>query len=389
MSLGSALTVCLSFVVGFQLLTGAIMCRGWWLSGWLSAFYAVCWRDFIASALPKYCIACFAVEKAVSACKHLVGDEKACVLCGCHIEAFNKSPVPRVCVDCYEDQSRIESALEDAAMLNAQACQPSESSKRKGADLEAPQAGWKKLKRESEMVWFARVQAHRHGSQKRKQKEYVEQWKGFDEKHRCRFRDEINDLVSVTCEEAVAAEEDPRPAGLPAWCAMRGDSRALVLPQGYSLSDLHRDFASFAESPQAYDQKRWEFYGLLHQLMASGTCEIKNPAAAQAQLKTLEVNKHYLHKLRDTFGSQEFLPWDVPSQFKMGRTPQASLTDREKQDLLLYVKWHQRTGTALSVQQVEDAAMLMKLEKYLGLHWQCFIFVFFINIQTTTNTVHT
>lgn len=326
-----------------------------------------------ASALPKYCCLCFAVEKAVSACKHLVEDEQACVLCGGHIEAFNKSPVPRVCVDCYEDQSRIEQSLEDAANLQMEQPVPVnqslETPKRKALDLEPPTGGWKRQKRESEMVWFARIQSHRHGAQKRKQAEYIQQWKSFDEKHKERFREDMKDMDCMPSEEAPESAEVPPILGLPAWCAMRDGHPALVLPDGYSLHDLQRDFACYAEHPQGFDQKRWEFYGLLHQLMASSTCEIKNPSAAEKNLKSLRVNKHYLYKIRDSFASTEWLPWDVPLQFKMGRTPQASLSEREKKDLLLYVKWHQRTGTALSIAQVEDAAILMKLEKYLRLHW--------------------
>ena len=259
--------------------------------------------------------------------------------------------------------------MENAAKLAAQSSdgQAAELKKRKGADLSAPEGGWKKLKRESEMVWFARLQAHRHGSEKKKQKDYIDQWKGFDEKHRRRFRDEIDELCAADCAEPAGESESvPVSAGMPPWCVLRDDRFALVMPDGYSLDDLQRDFGAFAENPQAHDQKRWEFYGLLFQLIGSGTCDIKNANQAESKLKSLRVNKHYLYKIRDAYGHGE-LPWDVPSMFKMGRTPQTSLTEREKKDLLLYVKWHQRTGTALSVQQVEDAAMLLKLEKFLGI----------------------
>ncbi len=47
----------------------------------------------------------------------------------------------------------------------------------------------------------------------------------------------------------------------------------------------------------------------------------------------------------------------------MGRTPQLSLNESEKHDILLFIKHHEQTGSALSIHQVETAILLMKLEK--------------------------
>ena len=45
-----------------------------------------------------------------------VGDASGdnCISCGSSISADNKSPVPLCCFPCYEDQSRIEEALEES-----------------------------------------------------------------------------------------------------------------------------------------------------------------------------------------------------------------------------------------------------------------------------------
>ena len=39
----------------------------------------------------------------------------------------------------------------------------------------------------------------------------------------------------------------------------------------------------------------------------------------------------------------------------MGRTPSKSLSHQECKDLLLFIKFHERTGTALSIPQLEQA----------------------------------
>lgn len=266
-------------------------------------------------------------------------DDDGCVLCGQQVSADTKSPVPKVCYICYEDQSRIETAMEEskAHVDEVEAPVAKAGAKRAGSALQPPPDGWKRKKRESEMVWFARVQMHRHGPEKRKQIEYTEQWKSFDEKHKQRFRQEVADILGpevVNSTEEVAEKQETPADALP-WFSLQGDRAVVKLPKGYTLDDLLRDFGQFSENPSAHDQKRWEMYCLLDQLMNFSQCEIRNPsqAASAEVLKPLRINKHYLYKLRNIYGSEE-LPWDVPSTFKMGRTPQASLSEREKLDLL-------------------------------------------------------
>lgn len=57
------------------------------------------------------------------------------------------------------------------------------------------------------------------------------------------------------------------------------------------------------------------------------------------------------------------LPFDAPSAFRIGRTPQSSLSEQEKEDLFMFIKYNERTGTALSINQIQDAINLMKLQK--------------------------
>ena len=62
------------------------------------------------SALPAYCKKCFLAEAASSAAGGGKGGA-ACVLCTKVLSADVKSPVPNVCFDCYNDQSKIEDML--------------------------------------------------------------------------------------------------------------------------------------------------------------------------------------------------------------------------------------------------------------------------------------
>lgn len=58
----------------------------------------------------------------------------------------------------------------------------------------------------------------------------------------------------------------------------------------------------------------------------------------------------------------EHLPFECPPIFRMGRTPQSSLSVAEK-DLWTYIRFHECTGSSLSVQEVEKAIVVMKMEK--------------------------
>ena len=132
------------------------------------------------------------------ACPSRVVGESLCVLCAVEISSDNKSPVPKCCFECYEQQSAVEDALtaeqmdpqaDDAKFAETKTPPPAfekdtpASEKELLTEVACPELGWAKRKRESEMSWYARIQAFRHGSEKKKQKFYHEQWSGFDQKH--------------------------------------------------------------------------------------------------------------------------------------------------------------------------------------------------------------
>ena len=237
-------------------------------------------------------------------------------------------------------------------------------------EVACPELGWAKRKRESEMSWYARIQAFRHGSEKKKQKFYHEQWSGFDQKHKERFRKEIEAKLfpeqPVFAPKQTNAKAAGSKQGLVAWRQVQDDGRSVVhLPSGYTICALTKDFQEYAANPVAHDQKRWEMYALIFLFMSSGDPPFHNAAQAVQALPELRLNKHYLGKLKKLFGDSK-LPWECPAEFRVGRTPRASLSQAELEDVLLFVKWSQRTGCHLTIQQVEDAITLMKLEKRLA-----------------------
>lgn len=304
-----------------------------------------------------------------------VGDASGdnCISCGSSISADNKSPVPLCCFPCYEDQSRIEEALEESEpqVLDSEVAEefcpetPSKTSSHGEVPSEkvveaAPESGWMRKKREGYGQWFARIRAFQEGPEAcQSQAHYLHRWKsmsmeeqqGFQAEMAAKDSDHVGAAV-VKTEPRTAFDEVP-------WLRDDDGFRRLVLPPDYTVSQLEKDFAEY--QPLKHSQKGWEMYGLLLFLMEMPSCPIRNPAQACEQLKILKVNKHILYRIRKDFGNS--LPFDCPPVFQAGRTPQSSLNEREKEDVFLFLKFHERTGTALTIQQCEDAIIIMKLAK--------------------------
>ena len=127
--------------------------------------------------------------------------------------------------------------------------------------------------------------------------------------------------------------------GLVAWRQVQDDGRSVDsvvhLPWGYTICALTKDFQEYAANPVARDQKRWEMYALIFLFMSSGDPPFHNAAQAVQALPELRLNKHYLGKLKKLFGDSK-LPWECPAEFRVGRTPRASLSQAELEDVLLF-----------------------------------------------------
>ena len=220
-------------------------------------------------------------------------------MCAVEISSDNKSPVPKCCFECYEQQSAVEDALtaeqmdpqaDDAKFAETKTPPPAfekdtpASEKELLTEVACPELGWAKRKRESEMSWYARIQAFRHGSEKKKQKFYHEQWSGFDQKHKERFRKEIEAKLfpeqPVFAPKQTNAKAAGSKQGLVAWRQVQDDGRSVVhLPSGYTICALTKDFQEYAANPVAHDQKRWEMYALIFLFMSSGDPPFRNPEA--------------------------------------------------------------------------------------------------------------
>ena len=119
----------------------------------------------------------------------------------------------------------------------------------------APELGWRRRSKESEMNWFARVKQHEDGSKKRMRDEYHKQWRDLDEQGRNKFRKEMDSLARTPVVKPAAVTSVAEAPAVP-WLHDDGSDRWVQLPEGYSVSKLREDFAAFAENPSKHDQKR-------------------------------------------------------------------------------------------------------------------------------------
>lgn len=202
------------------------------------------------------------------------------------------------------------------------------------------------------MVWYARVQGFLDGDARKLQKHYIDLWKHFSPEEKQTFRNLVaskSDKKSKLHTEGIEiAESIQKP-----WHTWSGDLRTISLPANYSVQDLRRDFGQFADAPGSHDQSRWEMYVLILLLMRRPGSNIANATAAEKALADLHVNRKRLYHMSKNY--VEPFPADCPAEFRMGRTPEKSLSHQEKEDLLIFVKVNERSGTALSVEQIQQA----------------------------------
>ena len=343
------------------------------------------------SALATYCRKCFFVNVAANRrqLKKPPQDAEHCILCSVELSSDNKSPTPACCHACWESQEAIAEALQaqvaasdvsEAAKPVSQQVEPSVAS-----DItDGSSFNWARQTRESETVWHARVQGFLDGPDCKKQKDYIETWKKFTQEEKEAFRAMVKSKCSKETSANALSDAGPKMTGKP-WYAMSGELRTICLPENYTVDRLRSDFAKFAESAAAIasnDQARWEMYCLIFLLLRKPDSGLANAAAAERELGDLHVNRKRLYQMAKNY--EEPLPRDCPCEFKIGRTPDTSLSHQEKEDILLFVKYHERTGTALSVEQVEQA-IAAKLD-YLNL--VCFFFClgYPVSIHLTANS---
>jgi hypothetical protein len=107
---------------------------------------------------------------------------------------------------------------------------------------------------------------------------------------------------------------------------------------------------------------------LIRLLILSPDADLQHATHAENILADLRVSRKRLYAIARNF-SQPFSS-QCPAEFKMGRTPNKSLSYQECKDLLLYIKFHERTGTALSVPQVEQSIVPWRSVGNFFCFWQ-------------------
>ena len=318
------------------------------------------------SALTTYCRKCFFVNVAANR-RHLKKppeDAEHCRLCCAELSCDNKIPTPACCNACWESQEAIAEALQ-AQVAASEVTEPAKPASQQAeptiaSDIPGDSSfNWTRQTRESETIWHARVQGFLDGPDRKKQKDYIETWKNFSEEEKEAFRAMVKSKCTHKTSDKALSDAGPKMTGKP-WYAMSGELRTICLPEHYTVECLRRDFSKFAESAASIasnDQARWEMYCLIFLLLRKPDSGLANAAAAERELGDLHVNRKRLYQMAKNY--EEPLPRDCPCEFRMGRTPDTSLSHQEKEDVLLFVKFHERTGTALSVEQVEQAIAAM------------------------------
>ena len=320
--------------------------------------------------MKTYCSKCFFYHVSLNkrGLKEPSAGASHCILCSEQITADSKSPVAGCCYTCWESQETIAAAIQVEGTDGRMAVESvTAECKVAAGDLPAadqaaigdegqpsPPKGWSRQKRESEMVWNARIQSFLDGDNCKSQKHYIDLWKKASDEDKQAFRDMVSskDAAASPSPACAGAATCDRDAGKP-WQCFAGDTPTICLPRDYTLERLKADFAHTASSPGTHDQSRWEMYCLIQLLILSPESDLEHATHAEKALEDLHVNRKRLYTIQRNF-SQPF-PLQCPVGSKMGRTPSKSLSYSECKDLLLYIKFHERTGTALSIPQVEQA----------------------------------
>lgn len=262
--------------------------------------------DTVQSPLAKYCRRCYFFNISLNQRRLQKTHASAaqCVLCIAEITADNKSPVVGCCYVCWTTQEAIASALQKQKPVPLE----QESQKRKEPAAEqpepCPERGWKRLRKESEMVWHARVQGFLDGPHSKKQKCYIDAWKQMPDSQKKCFRE----LVASKCKAADAPEEKlvtgsecGGVAGDKPWHGFSGQSRTICLPAGYNVDTLRKDFAEYASNPSCHDQSRWEMYCLIHMLIESPGSGLDHASQAEKELADLHINRKRLYQLSKNY----------------------------------------------------------------------------------------
>jgi hypothetical protein len=140
---------------------------------------------------------------------------------------------------------------------------------------EKPKDGWLKKPRESEQIWFARVEKSRAKNRAKKQAEYLEMWRQMSQEEKDSWRQSV-------CPGAASGKEkkeaEPSVEELDA-----------IVAKFRGVSETHSQRA-------AHPEERWQMYVALARLVQSGYYRSAHACSVAEELKPLCVDRQKLSK---------------------------------------------------------------------------------------------
>ena len=241
----------------------------------------------------------------------------------------NRSCLPKYCLACFQRNLDERLAAEPALTLSEPATPGTLQAE---ADLpmrdSEPECGWPRRKRESEQCWYARVQAHLDGPDKRKkQKAYMSTWRSsMTEADRRAWKDGIQKRVSAEGPVVEPAEEpgteeldrgqvaesrQQEPVKVKETSLVLLEKIRELLQEFTALSATHSDRLQHVEG-------RYRMYRQLVSWLLDGLFPSCNALANDERLAALHIERKKLGMLHQVVVAGGVLPEEAPPAFRTG-----------------------------------------------------------------------
>lgn len=264
-----------------------------------------------------------------------VASQDQCAECNAILAEENNSPLRGFCRTCFD--RNIARIVAEAPELTSLANAAEDFSARgAAADVKnraPPENGWQRMPRESQQIWFARIQKHLDGDASKKQKEYLAAWRNMTEAEQHTW---AQGILSDQAQDKTGPAE-------------------VLAPEARSPEELVREFADISANASVRaknPEKRWEMYLQAARLVQIGQYKSVHAASSCPELKALSIDRHKLQSALDLMSTDGIGP-PCPPSFRTGRAAQTQLTAIEKEDLLSYIRFHAKHAMPLSVVEIE------------------------------------
>ena len=194
---------------------------------------------------------------------------EACMQCDEVLTLANSSVLKGFCQSCFD--AELKKREQDKLDAETLACLAQQAQNFE----EKPKDGWLKKPRESEQIWFARVEKSRAKNRAKKQAEYLEMWRQMSQEEKDSWRQSV-------CPGAASGKEkkeaEPSVEELDA-----------IVAKFRGVSETHSQRA-------AHPEERWQMYVALARLVQSGYYRSAHACSVAEELKPLCVDRQKLSK---------------------------------------------------------------------------------------------